>query len=70
MSYLEEAFSLVHADVEAATLFGNDPTVPLKDQLNFDIKTLDEEQKDALISGFDVKFCIVFKIILSIKTLF
>ena len=50
----------MHADVEAATLFGNDPTVPLKDQLNFDIKTLDEEQKDALIAGFDVKFCIDF----------
>jgi hypothetical protein len=52
--YLENALSLVHADQEAASYFGNNSSVSLGDQLRFDIKLLDKEQKESLLAGFDV----------------
>lgn len=53
-SYLEDALSLVHADQEVASYFGNNVSASLGDQLRFDFKLLDTEQRESLIAGFDV----------------
>ena len=53
-SYLEDALSLVHADQEVASYFGSNVSASLGDQLRFDFKSLDTEQKESLIAGFDV----------------
>lgn len=52
-SYLEDALSLVHADQEVASYFGNNVSASLGDQLRFDFKLLDTEQRESLIAGFD-----------------